>query len=102
MTKRLTDDPNGHGTLVAGVAAAAKEFKWNAVNQICLGVSAWASVVPIKVLDARVKVNGLKLSRGWIILLRSPMRFGDVINLSLGEPRLIVILDDIPDLKQLL
>jgi subtilisin family serine protease len=81
-----TDDDNGHGTLVAGVAAA-KKIPWvfrDDRNTIYAGVSEGAGVVPIKVLD--------KNGEGWwsnvvaaLNYITSKGRTDDVINLSLGD-----------------
>ena len=78
-----TDDDNGHGTMVAGVAAA-KMITWDSSNKICAGVSPGAWVVPMKVLNA----NGSG-QWSWIINALDHIiiqgRSKDVINLSLGD-----------------
>ena len=71
------DDENGHGTHVAGIAAAKNNFVG------VVGVSAGAMVVPVKVLD--------KTNRGsWASILgglnhvASRVIPNDVVNMSLG------------------
>lgn len=73
------EDVNGHGTHVAGVAAA----KDNGVGVV--GVSAGAKVVPVKVLDdgGFGSISTLLTGLDHIAQYSIP---GDVINMSLGYP----------------
>lgn len=98
-TKDANDD-NGHGTMVAGVAAA-KKINWDATNRICAGVSAGAWLVPMKVLDARGSGRW-----SWIIdaldhIIKQGRR-GDVINLSLGDYPISNCSTEIPELAMTL
>ncbi|WP_324720550.1 S8 family serine peptidase [Salinimicrobium sp. HB62] len=73
------DDNNGHGTHVAGTVAA----KNNSVGVV--GVAAGATVVPVKVLDAR----GSGSYSGVIAGVNHVAKYGqtgDVANMSLGGP----------------
>lgn len=73
------DDNNGHGTHVAGTVAALNN------NVGVVGVAAGATVVPVKVLDAR----GSGSYSGVIAGVNHVAKYGqtgDVANMSLGGP----------------
>ena len=78
FTGEPVDDQNGHGTIVAGIAAA-KNNDFGVV-----GVSAGAKVVPVKVLS-----NAGPGQDSWIMAgLNHIARYaipGDVVNMSLGS-----------------
>ena len=71
------DDDNGHGTHVAGIAAA----KQNGFG--CTGVSAGAKVIPLKILDYEGKGfwSGLTFALDHVA---ANNQMNDVVNLSLG------------------
>jgi subtilisin family serine protease len=76
----------GHGTLVAGVAAATTN------NDIGIAGAAWnASVLPVKVLDARGFGTDSQVAAG---MIWAADHGADVINLSLGGPASNVVLCD--------
>jgi subtilisin len=79
-------DDNGHGTHVAGIIGA----KNNRIGT--LGVASGATVVPIKVLD--VDGNGLlSYVIDAITYLKTQVKAGEVINISLGVEEMSDILD---------
>lgn len=79
-------DDNGHGTHVAGIIGA----KNNRIGT--LGVASGATVVPIKVLDA--DGNGLlSYVIDAISYLKTQVKAGEVINISLGVEDMSDILD---------
>lgn len=79
-------DDNGHGTHVAGIIGA----KNNRIGT--LGVASGATLVPIKVLD--VEGNGLlSYVIDAITYLKTQVKPGEVINISLGVEEMSDILD---------
>jgi subtilisin family serine protease len=71
------DDENGHGTHVAGIAAAAMDNGTGIV-----GAAPCAKIMPVRVLDAAGSGNDDAIAAG----VRFAAEHGaDVINLSLGE-----------------
>ncbi len=78
FTGGSADDCNGHGTHVAGIAAAINN------NIGVVGVSAGASVVPIKVLrcDGGGAISGILSGINHVGQFDLP---GDIANLSLGN-----------------
>ncbi|MDD3439618.1 MAG: S8 family serine peptidase, partial [Clostridiaceae bacterium] len=72
------DDDNGHGTLVAGIAAAAHDGKGIA------GVAGGAKIMPVKVLDEKGRGNTVTVING---ILYAVNNGADTINLSLGSDR---------------
>jgi hypothetical protein len=71
-------DLNGHGTHVAGIAAAKDN------GEGVVGVSAGAKVVPVKVLDndGHGEISGIIAGLDHVAQYSIP---GDVVNMSLGE-----------------
>lgn len=71
------NDENGHGTHVAGIAAAS------GVDGGVLGVAPQANLLAVKVLDARGAGTLTSLLEGlaWVAKVRAP-----IVNLSLGSP----------------
>lgn len=78
------DDDNGHGTHVAGIAAAVP---YNGTG--IAGVAGGARIMPVKVLDENGSGNSLDLYLGIIYAVNHG---ADVINLSLGSvyPSLLI------------
>lgn len=77
ITGETYDDANGHGTHVAGIAAA----KNNAIGVV--GVSAGAPVVPVKVLSNAGMASMSSVLQGLNHVAQYDGK-GDVVNLSLG------------------
>lgn len=77
ITGETAEDGHGHGTHVAGIAAA----KNNSIGMI--GVSAGARVVPVKVLANSGKGSWSALLAGLNHVAKYDIK-GDVINMSLG------------------
>jgi subtilisin family serine protease len=86
-TEHSIDDKNGHGTHVAGIAAARKltlgKLPPGPIFEVCGGVSAGAPIVSLKVLD---KLGVGKWSYVYEALdhLADVGLEGDIVNLSLG------------------
>ena len=80
----IPDDDNGHGTHVAGIAAAIRN------NQEGIaGVAGGAKIMPVKVLDSYGWGNSLDIYKGIVYAVNNG---ADVINLSLSSeyPSLII------------
>jgi len=75
VTNGFVNDDIGHGTFVAGVAAAAA----NGLGMV--GVAPHARILPVKVLDCHGAGDSLATARGITYAARNGAR---VINLSLG------------------
>lgn len=71
------NDDNGHGTHVAGIAAA---IPFN--NQGIVGVAGGAKIMPVKVLNANGSGNSLDIYLGIMYAVKNG---ADVINMSLGS-----------------
>lgn len=72
------DDDNGHGTHVAGIAAAAHD------NEGIAGVAGGAKIMPVKVLDDSGDGDTAKVINGILFAVNNG---ADIINLSLGSYR---------------
>lgn len=72
------DDNNGHGTHVAGIAAA----KNNDIGVV--GVSAGATIVAVKAFNAAGNTNSVILSNA-LQYIASRVASGDVVNMSFGS-----------------
>lgn len=73
----IPDDPNGHGTHVAGIAAAATD---NALG--IAGAAPAAAIMPVRVLDVAGFGSDETIAAG---IQWAATHGADVINLSLGE-----------------
>ena len=83
------EDDFGHGTMVAGVAAASTN------NGVGVAGGIWAGkIMPIKVLDSRGAANDDNIAAG---IRYAVDRGADVINLSLGGPGASTILQNAVD-----
>ncbi len=76
---RSADDLNGHGTHVAGTIGAKKD------GSGVIGVAYDATVVPVKVLDARGSGSYSGVIQG-VDYVGANGKAGDVANMSLGGP----------------
>jgi subtilisin family serine protease len=77
-------DKNGHGTHVAGIAAAKKAMIGPALDvDVCAGVSAGAPIVSLKVLDKQGHGQWSYLYLAFERLGRKGTP-GDIVNMSLG------------------
>jgi len=85
----VPEDDFGHGTMVAGIAAAGTN------NGIGVAGAVWAGkIMPIKVLDDHGAANDENIAAG----IRYAVDHGaDVINMSLGGPGASTILQDAVD-----
>jgi subtilisin family serine protease len=83
------DDDFGHGTMVAGIAAASTN------NGVGVAGAAWrGKLMPVKVLDSRGAANDDNIAAG----IHYAVDHGaDVINLSLGGPGASAVLQDAVD-----
>lgn len=82
-------DPNGHGTLVAGVATAGTNNRDGGAG------AAWGGrVLPVRVLDENGRGNDLQVSQGIVDATNAGAR---VINMSLGGPANSAMLSDAVD-----
>lgn len=71
------DDCNGHGTHVAGIAAAKEN------NQGIIGISEGATVVPIRIMDCSNGYNTATLVAA-LDHIATGVIAGDVVNMSIG------------------
>jgi subtilisin family serine protease len=80
------DDDNGHGTMVAGVAAATGN------NAVGVAGTSWASrIIPVKVLNDEGEGDDATIAAG---IAWAADQGADVINLSLGGPGSSAVLED--------
>jgi hypothetical protein len=83
------DDDNGHGTMVAGLAAASGN------NGIGVAGASWASrIIPVKVMNAQGEGDDATIAAG---IVWAAEQGADVINLSLGGPGMSAVLEDAID-----
>jgi subtilisin family serine protease len=83
FTGTSTEDDNGHGTFCAGIAAGRMIPGGTGLDEIHIGISEGAIVVPVKVLDQNGAGSWGTVIAGlnWVAQFSQP---GDVVNLSLG------------------
>jgi len=76
-TTKTSSDSNGHGTAVASLAAGAT-----------LGAAPFATILDVKVLNAKGQGTGLELLRGadWVIAEKRRVAGPMVVNMSMGIP----------------
>jgi len=89
--ERRTDDPYGHGTHVAGLAAADNDPTHNAYG----GIAPGANLINLRVLDSTGvgSVSGVLRALNWVLSNRTRYNIR-VVNLSLGTPAVTSYMND--------
>jgi len=89
--ERRTDDPFGHGTHVAGLAAAVGDFS----NNTYVGIAPGADLINLRVLDSdgMGTVSGVLSAINWVMANRTRYNIR-VVNLSLGTPAVTSYIND--------
>ncbi|MEN3333488.1 MAG: serine protease AprX [Blastocatellia bacterium] len=89
--ERRTDDPFGHGTHVAGLAAADEGF----TNNAYAGIAPAADLINLRVLDSNGvgTVSGLLNALNWVLANRTRYNIR-VVNMSLGTPAVTSYMND--------